>query len=290
MELFTKKRKAPALETPSVEEKQVETSTNSIVSRDEQELHTFQSLGLCDWVLESVKSMGYRRPTDIQIACIPAILQGRDVMGCAETGSGKTAAFALPILQHLSADPFGIFAIILTPTRELAIQISEQVAAFGAAIGVRQALIIGGVEMTEQSKQLAKLPHIIIATPGRMRHHLEGSDPPNISRAQYIVLDEADRLLCAGFSTELKVILSRMKPTRKTLLFSATLTSSLEELETLAMTDTLRFDLTLQQKVPSRLRQEYLFMPAQVKLCYLLAVIRGILVTQNNKKNETKSK
>ena len=93
-------------------------------------------------------------------------------MGCAETGSGKTAAFALPILHHLSQDPYGVFAIVLTPTRELAIQISEQFGVLGAAVGVRIALVIGGQNMMVQGAELAKRPHVVIATPGRLRHHM----------------------------------------------------------------------------------------------------------------------
>ncbi len=149
-------------------------------SSKKQVVISFKELGLCNWICNATAAMGYKRPTDIQSACIPAILTGRSVLGCAETGSGKTAAFALPILQQLSIDPYGIFAVILTPTRELAVQIYEQVAAFGSAIGVKQALIIGGVSMTEQSLALSNLPHIVISTPGRLRHHLESADPPNL--------------------------------------------------------------------------------------------------------------
>jgi ATP-dependent RNA helicase DDX49/DBP8 len=144
-------------------------------------------------------------------------------------------------------------------------------------MGVRIALVIGGQNMMAQAAALAKKPHIVIATPGRLRHHLEGADPPNLSKALYLVLDEADRLLSAGFSSELKAIISSMHPKRQTLLFSATLTDSLVELEKLAATDTLRFDLTSEaSKVPSRLLQQYLFMPAQVKMCYLVAVLRKL--------------
>ncbi len=154
--------------------------------------------------------MGFRKPTPIQQACIPAILSGRSVIGCAETGSGKTAAFALPILQHLSNDAYGIFALILTPTRELAVQIAEQIQALGAAAGVTYALVIGGGNMIEQSLALAKLPHFVIATPGRMRHHLLSASPPRLAQARYLVLDEADRLLAAGFSAELEAVLTAM--------------------------------------------------------------------------------
>lgn len=238
--------------------------------------HSFAELGLCEWLCQSTKFMGFRKPTAIQQSCIPAILQGRDVLACAETGSGKTAAFALPILQRLSEDPYGIFALILTPTRELAMQISEQIRAFGSSFGVRVALIIGGVNLIEQSLQLSKRPHIVIATPGRMRHHLESSQPPDISKAQFLVLDEADRLISGGFASELEIILSRMNPKRKTLLFSATLTDSLAELEKLALGNALRFDLTMQRKMPTGLVQNYLFMSAKIKTCFLVAALHKL--------------
>ena len=241
------------------------------------EIRNFHDLGLCEWICKSATAMGFRRPFDIQRVCIPAILAGNDVMGCAQTGSGKTAAFALPILQHLSQDPYGIFAIVLTPTRELAIQISEQFSALGAAMSVRTALVIGGQNMMEQGSALARRPHIVIATPGRLRHHLESADPPNLSKALYVVLDEADRLLATGFSSELQVILSKMHPKRRTLLFSATLTASLSELEKLAGKETVKFDLTADQPIPEMLLQQYLFMPTQVKMCYLVAVLRNII-------------
>lgn len=224
--------------------------------------------------------MGFRRPTDVQRACIPSILDGKDVMGCAETGSGKTAAFALPILHKLSIDPYGIYAVVLTPTRELALQISEQFSALGAPMGLRVCLVIGGVNMTEQSTALSRRPHVVIATPGRLRHHIEGADPPNLSRAVFLVLDEADRLLASGFEAELKIIMQCMHKQRQTLLFSATLTESLKELEAMSSKNTLRFDLTLNQKIPTQLIQEYLFMPAQLKLCYLVAFLQGVIKKQ----------
>ena len=164
-----------------------------ITSDQVVESSTFAEIGVCEWLRTSVASMGFRYPTEIQRACIPAVLAGRDVIGCAETGSGKTAAFALPILHHLSEDPFGIFAVVLTPTRELGIQISEQFSSFGAPMNLRIALVIGGVNMTNQGLELSKRPHVVIATPGRLRHHLEGSDPPDLSRARYLVLDEAGK-------------------------------------------------------------------------------------------------
>lgn len=236
--------------------------------------------------------MGFKRPTPIQAACIPAILAKRDVMGCAETGSGKTAAFALPILHTLSEDPYGIYAVVLTPTRELAVQISEQFTALGAPIGCRVCLIIGGLNMTEQALQLSKRPHIVIATPGRLRAHLLSADPPSLSKARYIVLDEADRLLTQGFEAELQMILSAMPDRRQTLLFSATLTTSLAQLETMAMKETLRFDLTNQTlaRVPAQLTQKYLFIPAQVKMSYLVAFLHKQIAQSSEKDDEPKKK
>ena len=260
------------------EEESTQVDEVAKVSASKLDTASFEGLGLSEWICQNIATMGFRNPTPVQAECVPAILQGHDVIGCAETGSGKTAAFALPILQHLSLDPYGIFAIVLTPTRELAVQIAEQFAAFGAPIGLRQTLIIGGENMTEQSLALKRLPHVVIATPGRLRHHLEGPDPPSLARTPYLVLDEADRLLARGFSSELDTILSSMSsPKRKTFLFSATMTASLAEVEKLAMKDALKFDLTMEQRVPAQLVQEYLFMPSQVKMAYLVVALNKLL-------------
>ena len=128
---------------------------------DLEQSTSFKSLGVCDWLLSSCQLMGFRRPTKIQTACIPAILEGRDVIGIAETGSGKTAAFAFPILQILSEEPYGIFCVVITPTRELAVQIKDQFEAFGAPILARICLVIGGGSLMEQGANIAKRPHCL---------------------------------------------------------------------------------------------------------------------------------
>lgn len=143
----------------------------------------------------------------MQTGCIPAILQGKDVIGCAPTGSGKTAAFALPILKKLSDDPFGIFAVVLTPTRELGIQIAEQFRALGSPISLRDCVVIGGMDMLTQSLALQKRPHVVIATPGRLADHLKGANPPALHSAPFLVLDEADRLLTSSFAGDLQIIM-----------------------------------------------------------------------------------
>jgi ATP-dependent RNA helicase DDX49/DBP8 len=286
MELFGSKLVAARSDTNDDRRVKKDKKKGALISQPQSsevtEALSFSDLGVCDWLCNSALAMGFRRPTDIQKACIPAIINGKDVMGCAETGSGKTAAFAVPILHHLSSDPYGIFAVVLTPTRELALQISEQFSALGAPLGLKVCLVIGGANMMQQASMLAKRPHIVIATPGRLRHHLEGPDPPNLSRAMYLVLDEADRLLSTGFESELKIIINSMHKNRKTLLFSATLTETLSELESLASINTIRYDLTLKNKLPTKLLQQYLFMPSQVKLCYLVAVLKNIISLQES--------
>ena len=165
---------------------------------------SWDKLGLSPWLTKSCVEMGLKRPTPIQLACIQPALQGRDVLGSAETGSGKTAAFALPILQALSEDPFGVFAVVLSPARELAAQIADQFTAFGAHMSVRVAIIVGGVDMMRQALELSKRPHIVIGTPGRMADHLRSSGSAVVMRnARFLVIDEADRLLELGFKEDL---------------------------------------------------------------------------------------
>ena len=177
------------------------------------------------------------------------------------------------MIQALSEDPYGIFGLVISPTRELAVQIKEQFEALGAPISLRTCLVIGGVNMIEQGSNMAKRPHIVVGTPGRIRHHLEGADPPDFRKVKFLVLDEADRLLAAGFSAELEVILSRMSISRQTLLFSATMTDSLVEVQKLTKKESLRFDLISGIKVPSKLMQQYLFLPSNVKICYLFTLL-----------------
>lgn len=148
---------------------------------------TFKSLGLIDPLLESLDRMGFTKPTDIQVEALPHALQGRDIIGIASTGSGKTAAFALPILQKLWEEPKGLFACVLAPTRELAYQISEQFEALGSAMGIRCAVLIGGMDMPTQQIALAKRPHIIIGTPGRLLDHLETTKGFSLRMLKFLV-------------------------------------------------------------------------------------------------------
>ncbi|CAC5383092.1 DDX47 [Mytilus coruscus] len=150
------------------------TSENNVVpeNKEVEEEVTFKSLGLVDVLCEACEQLKWKSPSKIQKESIPIALQGKDVIGLAETGSGKTGAFALPILQTLLDNPQRLYALIMTPTRELAFQISEQFEALGSSIGIKCAVIVGGIDMMTQSLMLAKKPHIIIATPGRLVDHL----------------------------------------------------------------------------------------------------------------------
>jgi len=196
---------------------------------------TFKDLGLSDSLCEACDSLGYKTPTPIQAQSIPHALQGRDIIGLAETGSGKTAAFVLPILQALLTKPQPLHSLIIAPTRELAQQISRAVEALGAVASVRCALLIGGVDMMAQAISLGKKPHVVVATPGRLLDHLENTKGFSLRQLKYLVLDEADRLLDLDFGPVIDKVLKTL-PKRTTFLFSATLSSKLESLQRAALT------------------------------------------------------
>lgn len=215
----------------------------------------FKSLGLAGWLADSCHEMGLRVPSPIQRACIPPALQGRDVLGSAETGSGKTAAFALPILQTLSVDPYGVFAVVLSPARELAIQIADQFQALGARMGVRVCVIVGGRDMMQQALELGQRPHIVIGTPGRLADHFRSSGSAfTMAKARFLVIDEADRLLELGFSEDVGFILSQLPSHRQTLLFSATMSDALKRLQSLALKKPFVADLAPVERVPATLK------------------------------------
>lgn len=254
-------------------------------------LISFLNLGVDPWLVKRCELLGIRHPTPVQVHCIPPILSGRDVIGCAQTGSGKTAAFALPILHTLSKDPYGPYALVLTPTRELAFQIADQFNAFGSSMAVRCAVIVGGVDMLKQSLTLQQRPHIIVATPGRFRDHLLRVEPPNISLVKYVVLDEADRLLDVSFAKDLSFIFDKLPAKRQTLLFSATMTANLDRLEQTALSDdAFRFDTTPSVKTVATLKQFYLFIPAQVKMTYLMYLMKMLDPSEDEEEEEEKKK
>ncbi len=160
---------------------------------------TFADLGVREELCEACANLKFTHPTPIQEESIPLALEGRDIIGLAETGSGKTAAFVLPILQALMGKPQALFGLVLAPTRELAYQIAQQVEALGSIINVKCATLVGGMDMVPQAIALSKRPHIVVATPGRLMDHLENTKGFSLKHLKYLVMDEADRLLDLDF-------------------------------------------------------------------------------------------
>uniref|UniRef100_A0A8C8Z452 RNA helicase n=1 Tax=Prolemur simus TaxID=1328070 RepID=A0A8C8Z452_PROSS len=232
---------------------------------EEEEVKTFKDLGVTDVLCEACDQLGWAKPTKIQIEAIPLALQGRDIIGLAETGSGKTGAFALPILNALLETPQRLFALVLTPTRELAFQISEQFEALGSSIGVQSAVIVGGIDSMSQSLALAKKPHIVIATPGRLIDHLENTKGFNLRALKYLVMDEADRILNMDFETEVDKILKVIPRDRKTFLFSATMTKKVQKLQRAALKNPVKCAVSSKYQTVEKLQQYYLFIPSKFK-------------------------
>lgn len=201
---------------------------------------------------------------------------GRDIIGLAQTGSGKTAAFALPILHRLMEDPQPYYAVVLAPTRELAIQIAEQFEGLGSVIGVKCAVVVGGVDMMAQAITLSRKPHIIVATPGRLVDHLENTKGFSLSKLKYLVLDEADRLLDLDFGTEIDKLLKVIPRERNTFLFSATMTTKVAKLQRASLTDPVKVEVSSKYATVSTLIQNYLFIPAKLKDTYLTYLLNDL--------------
>src|SRR5712692_2742712 len=190
----------------------------------------FSQLGLAPAQLRACESLGYTEPTPIQLQAIPVVLSGRDLIGCAETGTGKTAAFLLPIIQKISerARP-GVRVLVLAPTRELALQIQQNYGEFNRVKANRSAIVIGGANIRTQIADLRRGVSVLIATPGRLLDLTERG-AVNLSAVDVLVLDEADRMLDMGFLPAIRRVLSMLPTKRQTLLFSATMSSSIEQL------------------------------------------------------------
>ncbi|KAK6625746.1 hypothetical protein RUM43_006045 [Polyplax serrata] len=246
---------------------------NETILNGDDKVVTFKDLGIVDVLCQTCETLKWNAPTKIQREAIPVTLEGRDVIGLAETGSGKTGAFALPILQALLQNPQRYFALILTPTRELAFQISEQFQALGSKIGVRTAVIVGGMDMVSQAMILAKKPHVIIATPGRLVDHLENTKGFNLKALKYLVMDEADRILNMDFEVEVDKILKVIPRERRTLLFSATMTQKVQKLQRASLNDPVKVEVSSKYQTVDKLQQYYLFIPVKFKDVYLVSIL-----------------
>lgn len=239
----------------------------------------FETLNIIDPILKAVKAEGYTKPTPIQERAIPVLLQRRDLLGCAQTGTGKTAAFSIPILQLLHQDelykkePEGIKALILTPTRELAIQIGESLSAYGKLLRIKHAVIFGGVPQKAQTDALRGGVDILVATPGRLLD-LMNQGYIKLDRLKMFVLDEADRMLDMGFIHDVKRIIGRIPAKRQTIFFSATMPPEISALANTILTNPVRVEVTPVSSTANTVKQEVYFVDKGNKRHLLLHLLK----------------
>jgi len=247
----------------------------SNVSENIQSTSTFGDLGLAAPLLRATADEAYSQPTPVQRAVVPHVIAGRDILACAQTGTGKTAAFVLPILHQLAgadASHDGINALILTPTRELAAQIGERVAAYGRYLRIRHALVYGGVSQHRQEVALRQRPRLLVATPGRLLDLME-QGLVHLDRVAYFVLDEADRMLDMGFVNDVRRIVKTLPQKRQTLLFSATVPRAIESLAQSMLVDPVRVDVTPKVTAAETIEQSVVFVPRDQKGALLERVL-----------------
>ena len=252
---------------------------------------TFQELNLSPAVLRAVREMGYAAPTPIQAAAIGPVMAGRDLIGCAQTGTGKTAAFAIPILEGLQPRVTKahkpIRALVLTPTRELALQIKENFDQYGTYLNIRNAVIFGGVGQGPQVEALERGVDVLIATPGRL-NDLCNQGHIDLSRLEVFVLDEADRMLDMGFIHDVRKVIARLPQKRQTLLFSATMPQEIAELSKTILRNPVRVEVTPQSSTVEAICQQVYRVDKGNKRELLLHLLRkgdyqSVLVFTNTK-------
>ena len=243
-------------------------------------IHTlsFEKLNLIEPLLKALKSSGYSEATPIQEQAIPAILARRDLLGCAQTGTGKTAAFALPLIQLLHGERSsqkmkGIRALVLAPTRELAIQVAENFGKYGKHTGIRHTVIFGGVSQHQQTQALRRGVDVLIATPGRLLD-LVIQGHVNLQHIEYLVLDEADRMLDMGFINDIRKILSRIPEKRQTVFFSATMPAEVQHLVNSILKDPARIEVTPVSSTAVNIDQSVYFVEKTNKRALLQHIIK----------------
>ena len=235
----------------------------------------FSKLGLHPELVRGVRAMGFTEPTPIQLQAIPLAQQGLDLLGCAQTGSGKTAAFALPILHRLLEKPAaGVRAVVIVPTRELAAQVETAFRDCGRFVSFKIAVIIGGVGYHEQRKAVSQGAQILVATPGRLLDLIQ-QRAVRLEHVEQLVLDEADRMLDMGFLPAIKDILGRLPRQRQTMLFSATLGPEIERVASFALRDPKRVEISKPTSVAEGIRQVVYPVTPQQKTDLLIALLQA---------------
>jgi ATP-dependent RNA helicase RhlE len=245
---------------------------------------TFTALGLAEPLIRALDAEGYSQPTPIQAQAIPHLLQGRDVLGIAQTGTGKTAAFALPILHRLDADrrrpaPKSARVLILTPTRELAVQIGEGFSAYGKNIRFRGTVIFGGVGQVPQVKAVAPGIDVLVATPGRLIDLMDQGHL-SLNSVEMLVLDEADRMLDMGFIHAVRKIAAKLPKKRQTLLFSATMPDSVADLAAGLLHDPVRVEVTPVATTAEKIDQKVMFVTRDNKRVLLTELLKDKAVSR----------
>lgn len=240
----------------------------------------FENLNIIAPILKALNTEGYTQPTPIQEQAIPIILEGKDLLGCAQTGTGKTAAFAIPLLQMLYKEPKNesvprtIKGLIMTPTRELAIQIGESIAAYGRFTGIKHTVVFGGVSQISQVKALKSGIDILVATPGRMLD-LMNQKYINLGHIEMFVLDEADRMLDMGFLHDMKKIIAKLPASRQTLLFSATMPQEITKLVNSILKSPVKVEVTPVSSTVDIIDQSVYFVDQKDKKSLLLQLLKN---------------
>ncbi|MGY8825823.1 MAG: DEAD/DEAH box helicase [Candidatus Latescibacterota bacterium] len=237
----------------------------------------FEHLALNESILRALSQEGYQEPTDIQREAIPEALAGKDLLATAQTGTGKTAAFSLPMLHMLHAQPprngRHIRALILTPTRELALQIDESLRTYGRHLSLRSTVILGGVAAQPQISALRKIPDIVVATPGRLLD-LHNKKHLRLDQVEVLVLDEADRMLDMGFVRDVRRIVATLPKKRQTLFFSATMSGEIADLASAMLKDPVRIEITPAASISENIEQKVLFVEQTNKRALLTNILR----------------
>tara|TARA_Y100000766_G_C18896630_1_gene601289 strand:- start:1119 stop:2471 length:1353 start_codon:yes stop_codon:yes gene_type:complete len=240
-------------------------------------MQNFRSLGLSEKLLLAVEQEGYTTPTPVQAQSIPPLLNGRDVLGVAQTGTGKTAAFALPVLQVMSrTKPQGkrhIRALVLSPTRELAAQIDERFSAYSEHLDIRHTVIFGGVKQNPQVRTLEKGIDVLVATPGRLLD-LIGQGFIDLSKVEFFVLDEADQMLDMGFIRDIKKVLKLLPKRRQNLLFSATMPTTIADLANSFLYNAIKVDVSPEEVTVERIAQKIMFVRKADKRRLIVKIIK----------------
>lgn len=258
------------------------------VRHDPQSTPSFDGMGIAENLLQVLSRLKFTSPTPIQHQAIPIAIGGKDIIGIAQTGTGKTLAFGIPMLQRLSQR--GGRGLVLVPTRELAAQVEEALSPLSSALGIRTAVIVGGASMHRQKEMIRRNPRIVIATPGRLNDHLE-QRTITLREVSILILDEADRMLDMGFKPQIERILHHVPKVRQTMLFSATMPQEIVKLATAHMELPLRIEVAPPGTAPAKVEQELFIVRREEKmqlLGKLLEEYRGTILVFSRTKHGAK--